>query len=173
MRTTVLSMCSASSSTPRCPTSRQVQTQSTMASSSGLLQPAGSSSGHKRKQPGDDYCCVVCMEVLLDPVTLPCGHSLDKACLEQVIATAPLVRGRRAPCCPTCRGKVPMKPSPCVSVTIRNIVEERFPEEVRPRPAIQPHRLQDGPLRAVLCEARRASIALDGQSGNVGFERWG
>ena len=99
--------------------------------SSGLTRPPATSSGHKRKEPGDSYCCVVCMEVLLDPVTLPCGHSLDKACLEQVIATTPLVRGRRAPCCPTCRGRVP-KPPPCVTVSIRDVVEERYLRRCEP-----------------------------------------
>ena len=92
---------------------------------------ASSNLQHKRKEPGDSYCCVVCMEVLLDPVTLPCGHSLDKACLEQVIATTPLVRGRRAPCCPTCRDRVP-KPPPCVTVSIRDVVEERYLRRCEP-----------------------------------------
>ena len=91
----------------------------------------------KRKEPGPSSCCVVCWEVLLDPISLPCGHSLDKACLERVIATAPLLPGRgrarakRMPCCPTCRAPVP-KPTPLVNVTIRDLVEEHYPEQVNP-----------------------------------------
>ena len=45
---------------------------------------ASSLSGQKRSQPEvetevDPSCCrAVCFEVLLDPVMLPCGHSLDQ-----------------------------------------------------------------------------------------------
>ena len=100
---------------------------------------AGLLNGTKRKEPGHSSYCVVCCEVLLDPISLPCGHSLDKACsaLEQVIATAPLLPGRgrerakRMPCCPTCRAPVP-KPTPLVNVTIRDLVEEHYPDQVNP-----------------------------------------
>jgi hypothetical protein len=33
---------------------------------------------------GTDECCAVCFDVLLDPVTLPCGHTLDARCLMRV-----------------------------------------------------------------------------------------
>jgi hypothetical protein len=81
-------------------------------------------SGHKRshaEQEIDSDCtCVVCFEVLLDPVTLPCG--LDQRCLQRLAAA-----GQRA--CPTCRQMLPaVKFS--VSVLLRNLVQQRYPEQV-------------------------------------------
>uniref|UniRef100_A0A8D3D2Z5 RING-type domain-containing protein n=1 Tax=Scophthalmus maximus TaxID=52904 RepID=A0A8D3D2Z5_SCOMX len=30
----------------------------------------------------DQFCCSVCLEVLRDPVTIPCGHSYCLGCIE-------------------------------------------------------------------------------------------
>ena len=68
--------------------------------------------------------CMVCWEVLYDPVTLPCGHSLDQRCLQKVLATEQ--RG-----CPTCRAPLPAE-VPAVSVQLREMVEERYPQQVSP-----------------------------------------
>jgi hypothetical protein len=69
---------------------------------------ASSSAGHKRaREPEihDDCSCAVCWEVLLDPVTLPCGHTLDQRCLQLwwplVAAHAPRAGSRCQQCCPT------------------------------------------------------------------------
>ena len=67
---------------------------------------------------------MVCWEVLYDPVTLPCGHSLDQRCLQKVLATEQ--RG-----CPTCRAPLPAE-VPAVNVQFREVVEERYPQQVSP-----------------------------------------
>ena len=67
---------------------------------------------------------MVCWEVLYDPVTLLCGHSLDQRCLQKVLATEQ--RG-----CPTCRAPLPAE-VPDVSVQLREMVEERYPQQVSP-----------------------------------------
>ena len=95
---------------------------------------ASSLSGQKRSQPeveaevDPSCCCAVCFEVLLDPVTLPCGHSLDQRCLQKVVAAASGGTGQRA--CPTCRNALPTQ-LPDVSVQLRTLVQWRYQEQVR------------------------------------------
>ena len=94
-----------------------------MASSSSQQQQ-----GQKRRRLEPDvdpsFTCAVCMEVLLDPVTPPCGHPLDQRCLQKLVDA-----GGRATC-PTCREALPKKP-PSVCVLLRDVVEQRYPEQVR------------------------------------------
>ena len=96
-------------------------------------------SGQKRSQPeveaevDPSCCCAVCFEVLLDPVTLPCGHSLDQRCLQKVVAAASGGTGQRA--CPTCRNALPMQ-LPDVSVQLRTLVQRLYQEQVRRGPQL-------------------------------------
>jgi hypothetical protein len=64
----------------------------------------------------------VCWEVLLDPVTLPCGHTLDQRCLQRVVAAG-------GSACPTCRKALPAE-LPDVSVQLRDIVQLQYPQQV-------------------------------------------
>ena len=94
-----------------------------MASSSSQQQQ-----GQKRRRLEPDvdpsFTCAVCMEVLLDPVTPPCGHPLDQRCLQKLMDA-----GGRATC-PTCRVPLPDH-LPSVGVLLRDVVEQRYPEQVR------------------------------------------
>ena len=93
--------------------------------------------GHKqsRTELSPSCTCTVCWEVLYDPVTLPCGHSLDQRCLQKVLATEQ--RG-----CPTCRAPLPAE-VPAVNVQLREVVEERYPQQVRaPAPSRAKHPIQ-------------------------------
>ena len=98
---------------------------------------ASSLSGQKRSQPeveaevDPSCCCTVCFEVLLDPVTLPCGHSLDQRCLQKVVAAASGGTGQRA--CPTCRKALPAE-LPAINVQMRDLVQWRCQEQVRGNP---------------------------------------
>ena len=86
---------------------------------------ASSSAGHKRAREPEihDSCsCAVCWEVLLDPVTLPCGHTLDQRCLQRVVAAG-------GSACPTCRKPLPAE-LPDVSVQLRDIVQLQYPQQV-------------------------------------------
>jgi hypothetical protein len=95
-----------------------------------LLHSMSSSSQDAQDHSGQEqevdpsFTCTVCMEVLLDPVTPPCGHSLDQRCMQKLVEA----RGKRA--CPTCRAVLP-KDLPCVSVQFRDVVEQRYPKQVR------------------------------------------
>jgi hypothetical protein len=75
----------------------------------------------------DPTCsCAVCMEVLVDPVTLPCGHALDLGCVQRVVNAS---RGGAA-CCPTCREPIPTV-LPSISVQLRDLVARMYPKQVR------------------------------------------
>ena len=88
---------------------------------------SSSQHGQKRNRQEHEvhpsFTCTVCMEVLLDPVTPLCGHSLDRRCLQKVLDAG----GRRA--CPTCRDPLPDQ-LPRVTVQLRDVVEQRYPEQV-------------------------------------------
>lgn len=43
--------------------------------------------------------CRICMEILLEPVTLPCNHTLCNPCFQSTVEKANL-------CCPFCRRRV-------------------------------------------------------------------
>ena len=91
---------------------------------------ASSSAGHKRAREPEIHnscSCAVCWEVLLDPVTLPCGHTLDQRCLLRVVATASSGVGQRA--CPYCRHPLPAV-LPGVNIPMRNTIQQSHPEQV-------------------------------------------
>ena len=66
----------------------------------------------------------MCFEVLLDPVTLPCGHTLDQRCLQRLVAAG-------GSACPTCREPLPAV-LPNVSVQLRDLVQHQYPQQVPP-----------------------------------------
>jgi hypothetical protein len=65
----------------------------------------------------DDFACTVCLEVLVLPVTQPCGHTLCWVC------TRTLLIDEQAARCPLCRA--PMVHAG-VAVQLRAIVEKRY-----------------------------------------------
>ncbi|NXG11232.1 RN168 ligase, partial [Sakesphorus luctuosus] len=46
-----------------------------------------------------DCLCQICMEILVEPVTLPCGHTLCNSCFQLTVEKTSL-------CCPFCRRRV-------------------------------------------------------------------
>ena len=53
-----------------------------------------------------DFCCVICHEVLLDPIRLPCGHTFDLSCVRVMLESA-RQREQIARRCPICRADLP------------------------------------------------------------------
>ncbi|KAK6128181.1 hypothetical protein DH2020_038083 [Rehmannia glutinosa] len=81
---------------------------------------------HVKPQRTDDYDCTVCLKLLHEPVTTPCGHSFCRSCLFQSMD-----RGNR---CPLCRTVLLISPRTCsISVTLNNIIQKNFPEEFEER----------------------------------------
>ncbi|KAH7447075.1 hypothetical protein KP509_01G089900 [Ceratopteris richardii] len=73
-------------------------------------------------QYNDDFDCVLCLKLLYEPVTTPCGHSFCRACLLQAMD-----HGNK---CPICRVVLLLSPKTYpVSVTLKNIIEKNFHEE--------------------------------------------
>eukprot|EP00300_Choanocystis_sp_HF-7_P027583 c32733_g1_i1.p1 GENE.c32733_g1_i1~~c32733_g1_i1.p1 ORF type:complete len:468 (+),score=108.09 c32733_g1_i1:57-1406(+) len=71
----------------------------------------------------DDFDCVICMKLILEPITTPCGHTFCRSCLARSIDHQPNT-------CPTCRATIHVHPpSAPVSVTLHNIIRTCFPEE--------------------------------------------
>ncbi|KAJ4839508.1 hypothetical protein Tsubulata_030126 [Turnera subulata] len=74
----------------------------------------------------DDFDCTLCLKLLFEPVTTPCGHSFCRSCLLQSMD-----RGNK---CPLCRTVLFISPRTCaISVTLNNIIQKNFPEEYAER----------------------------------------
>ncbi|XP_072972489.1 uncharacterized protein [Typha angustifolia] len=70
----------------------------------------------------DDFECTLCLKLLYEPVTTPCGHSFCRSCLHQSMD-----HGNK---CPMCRTVLFISPRTyAVSVTLNNIIQKSFPEE--------------------------------------------
>ncbi|KAM7269451.1 hypothetical protein ACFE04_024948 [Oxalis oulophora] len=83
---------------------------------------------HSRPERSDDFDCTLCLKLLYEPVTTPCGHTFCRSCLFQTMD-----RGNK---CPLCRTVLFISPRACnISVTLNNIIEKNFPEEFAARKA--------------------------------------
>ncbi|XP_059645524.1 uncharacterized protein LOC132287064 [Cornus florida] len=83
-------------------------------------------SRHGKAERTDDFDCTLCLKLLYDPITTPCGHSFCRSCLFQAMD-----RGNR---CPLCRTVLFISPRTCsISVTLNNIIQKNFPEEYAER----------------------------------------
>ncbi|XP_053163426.1 E3 ubiquitin-protein ligase RNF168 isoform X2 [Hemicordylus capensis] len=79
-----------------------------------------------------DCCCNICMEIFLEPVTLPCHHTLCKSCFQLTVEKASL-------CCPFCRRRVSSwarynaRKNTLVNVELWGKIQKYFPEECQRR----------------------------------------
>lgn len=81
---------------------------------------------HCRPERTDDFDCTLCLKLLYEPITTPCGHSFCKSCLFQSMD-----RSNR---CPLCRTVLFVSPrTSSISVTLNNIIQKNFPEEYEER----------------------------------------
>lgn len=83
--------------------------------------------GRKRQttRDVDDFECVLCTKLLCEPVTTPCGHSFCSQCLRRSLDH----RNK----CPFCRTVLHLTQKLPVSVTLKNIIQQSFPEEYKER----------------------------------------
>ena len=66
--------------------------------------------------PPPDVTCSICSEILIDPVSLHCGHTFCQLCLARMWRS----KGKPAPSrlqCPVCR--LPWRNFPGVNITLR------------------------------------------------------
>ncbi|OMO52837.1 Zinc finger, RING-type [Corchorus olitorius] len=82
--------------------------------------------GHEVPERSDDFDCTLCLKLLYEPVTTPCGHSFCRSCLFQTMD--------RSNKCPLCRTVLFISPRACaISVVLNNIIQKNFPEEYAER----------------------------------------
>ena len=69
--------------------------------------------------------CPVCVRLLFDPVTTPCGHSLCRSCLLSIL-------DRDEPKCPLCRTVYysGLRDTP-VSLSLQEVIRRLYPDEYR------------------------------------------
>ncbi|CAJ1072787.1 E3 ubiquitin/ISG15 ligase TRIM25-like [Xyrichtys novacula] len=69
----------------------------------------------------DQFCCSVCLEILRDPVTIPCGHSYCLACIEDYWNRAKQ-KGQYS--CPQCRQVFNPKPLLSRNTVLGEVLEK-------------------------------------------------
>ncbi|XP_057951850.1 uncharacterized protein LOC131146323 [Malania oleifera] len=81
---------------------------------------------HVKAERTDDFDCTLCLKLLYEPITTPCGHSFCRSCLFQSMD-----RGNK---CPLCRTVLFISPRTCaISLVLNNIIQKNFPEEYAER----------------------------------------
>ncbi|KAF8399530.1 hypothetical protein HHK36_015397 [Tetracentron sinense] len=81
---------------------------------------------HVKPERTDEFDCTVCLKLLYEPITTPCGHSFCRSCLFQSMD-----HGNK---CPMCRTVLFVSPKTySISVTLNNIIQKNFPEEYAER----------------------------------------
>ncbi|CAD7703702.1 unnamed protein product, partial [Ostreobium quekettii] len=83
-------------------------------------QRTGSGRPLEASRDVDDLECVLCLKLLCEPVTTPCGHSFCSQCLQRSLDHSNK--------CPCCRTVLHLSQELVVSVTLKNIVQKSFPE---------------------------------------------
>lgn len=90
-----------------------------------------------------EFECSICMKLLLDPVTVSCGHTFCRVCLEKSLGYRGL--------CAVCRA--PTAAGQGVNVLVRGIIGERYPRALARRQSEEEEELRAGERAAD--EARR------------------
>uniref|UniRef100_A0AAR2JC18 RING-type E3 ubiquitin transferase n=1 Tax=Pygocentrus nattereri TaxID=42514 RepID=A0AAR2JC18_PYGNA len=76
--------------------------------------------------------CPVCLEILLEPVTMPCGHSVCLHCFKRTVELSTL-------CCPLCRLRVSSwarkqsREKSLVNTELWEMVRQSYPERCKRR----------------------------------------
>ena len=60
--------------------------------------------------------CPICLDIMTDPVTAPCGHAFCKVCIESAI--------KKMPKCVFCREEIPKDYKFRISYLLQDLIEE-------------------------------------------------
>lgn len=71
-------------------------------------------------QDDDQYNCSVCLELMKDPVTIPCGHSYCMTCINEYWKRNQLIKTQ----CPQCRHEFPTRPALNKNTLLAEILEK-------------------------------------------------
>ncbi|MXQ90373.1 hypothetical protein E5288_WYG011113 [Bos mutus] len=100
--------------------------------------------------------CQICVEILFEPVTLPCNHTLCKPCFESTVEKASL-------CCPFCRRRVSSwaryrsRTNSLVNMELWEIIQKHYPKECKLRASGQESKEIEAERRACEEEENKAS----------------
>lgn len=81
----------------------------------------------------EQYNCSVCLDLMADPVTLPCGHSYCMNCITAYWKQDQHKQAR----CPQCRQEFPTRPALKKNTMLAEILEEMRSTTLRASPAAQ------------------------------------
>uniref|UniRef100_A0A3B4GEL2 RING-type domain-containing protein n=1 Tax=Pundamilia nyererei TaxID=303518 RepID=A0A3B4GEL2_9CICH len=74
-----------------------------------------------KKMEDRQFCCAVCLDLLKDPVTIPCGHNYCMSCIE-TYWKAENVKGIHS--CPQCRQAFTPRPILVKNTMLAELVEK-------------------------------------------------
>uniref|UniRef100_G1Q694 RING-type E3 ubiquitin transferase n=1 Tax=Myotis lucifugus TaxID=59463 RepID=G1Q694_MYOLU len=86
--------------------------------------------------PLSAYQCKICLEILVEPVTLPCDHTLCKPCFQSIVEKSNL-------CCPFCRfwiagwTRYHTRKNSLVNMQLWENIKKHYPEECNLRVSLQ------------------------------------
>mmetsp|Transcript_83937 Transcript_83937/g.102820 ORF Transcript_83937/g.102820 Transcript_83937/m.102820 type:complete len:398 (+) Transcript_83937:48-1241(+) len=110
--------------------------------------------------------CAICWKLLLEPVSVPCGHTFCQGCLNQALGYRNV--------CSVCRAPVP--PGQAVNILIRSMISEQYPRALAKRRQEQEEEIREEEQtsqlerqRDVAGEANAATVA-GGSGGNEGHD---
>lgn len=99
----------------------------------------------------EQFCCSVCLEVLREPVTIPCGHSYCLGCIEDFWA-----QPKSQYSCPQCRQAFNPKPLLSRNTVLAEVVEKflQSGSQGRPTPPPAPE------VKCSVCRGKTAAAAV-------------
>ncbi|PFH34538.1 hypothetical protein BESB_065710 [Besnoitia besnoiti] len=117
-------------------------------------QPRRSAEEESRREEEEvpqEFECVICMKILLLPVTTPCGHNFCKGCIDEAVSYRP--------CCPLCRCPLLLSgaadpvsglssgSSLRVNTLMQQLLERNYPQAMRERRQHEEERRQEAAAR--------------------------
>ncbi len=80
------------------------------------------------------YKCPICLNLLYNPVTVPCGHTYCQECFSLCMSHNPE--------CPVCKEKLFLASPPRVNLVMKETIEKRYPELIKKMEQL--HKTQEG-----------------------------
>lgn len=107
--------------------------------------------GHAAEKIPSHLECAICWKLLLEPVSVPCGHTFCQGCLNQALGYRNV--------CSVCRAPVP--PGQAVNILIRSMIAEQYPRALAQRRQEQQEELLEAEQNAQL--QRQTEVRGEGQ----------
>lgn len=124
---------------------------------SGAPSEAESVSSSDPLEDAMELCCPVCLGIMVEPVTLICGHSTCKRCCTLAFELSPK--------CPAGCGRVMPRCLPEVNVSLRNAVQRRFGKQYAARAKEVEQREREHPSKKVPSYFSDEKVVVDGGFG--------